>query len=246
MRVLLALLIGIVLTVPAIGDTLKIATAANFKSTLLEIGEGFKANTGHSLLISGASTGVLYNQILHGAPFDILLAADSEKPQLLEQKGYAVAGSRFTYAYGQLVLAYRESLTPLAEQGIGAVLESPNLDLVIANPGHAPYGQAASAVLSHYSLASSARLLRAANVSQAYQMWFSGGADAALVGLSFDPVRYLTVATGDYPPLRQQAVILKIAAGKPAATDFMDYLQSGPVRKLIEKRGYATTVADHD
>ncbi len=246
MRVLIALLTGIILTVPAIGDTLKIATAANFKSTLVEIGKGFEASTGHTLLISGAATGVLYNQILRGAPFDILLAADTAKPQLLEQQGYTVAGSRFTYAYGQLVLAYRESLTSFAKQGIGAVLQSPDLDLVIANPGHAPYGQAAGAVLANYTLANGTRLLRAANVSQAYQMWFSGGADAALVGLSFNPVHYLTIDTEDYPPLQQQAVLLKIAAAKPAATDFMHYLQSSPVRRLIEARGYATTVANHD
>jgi molybdate transport system substrate-binding protein len=89
-------------------------------------------------------------------------------------------------------------------------------------------------------------LLRAANVSQAYQMWFSGGADAALVGLSFDPLRYLSIDPGDYPPLQQQAVLLKNAVGKPAATDFMNYLQSSAARQLIEEHGYATAVADHD
>jgi len=246
MRVLIALLTGIILTAPAIGDTLKVATAANFKSTLLEIGKDFKADTGHELLISGASTGVLYNQILQGVPFDIFLAADAEKPQLLEQQGFAVAGSRFTYARGQLVLVYRKSLTALAERGIGAVLTSPGLDLVIANPGHAPYGRAASTVLDKYTLASNARLLRAANVSQAYQMWFSGGADAALVGLSFNPEHYLTVAVEDYPPLEQQAVILKRAADNSIAKNFMIYLQSTGVRQLIEDRGYATSVDGHD
>lgn len=245
MRVLLLVLLGLALSLPALSDTLRVASAANFKSTLVAIAERFKADTGHGLRISAASTGVLYNQILHGAPFDVLLAADIEKPALLEDQGYVVPHSRFTYAYGKLVLAYQPSLSPLASQGIAAVLTSPALDLVIANPGHAPYGQAAMAVLARHSLAPDARLLRAANVSQAYQMWFTGGADAALVGKSYAPENFLIVANDRYPPLEQQAVILKTTSDPSLARRFMEYMQSAPIRKLIESHGYSTRAAVH-
>jgi molybdate transport system substrate-binding protein len=247
MRVLMLVLgLGLTQSLPALSDTLRVASAANFKSTLLLIAESFKADTDHDLRISAASTGVLYNQILHGAPFDILLAADTEKPELLERQGYVLAGSRFTYAYGRLVLAYRPALAPIAAGGIAAVLTSPGLDLVIANPGHAPYGRAAAAVLAKHTLAPDARLLRAANVSQAYQMWFTSGADATLVGKSYAPENFLVVASSLYPPLEQQAVILKTTSNPALAERFMEFMQSAPIRKLIEARGYATRAATHD
>jgi molybdate transport system substrate-binding protein len=245
MRVLMLVLLGLAPNLPVMSDTLKIATAANFKSTLVVIAKDFEADTGHRLLISAASTGVLYNQILHGAPFGIFLGADAEKPELLERQGYAVAGTRFTYAYGKLVLAYRSSLAPIAAAGITAVLASPGLDLVIANPLHAPYGQAAMAVLNSHGLAADARLLRAANVSQAYQMWFTGGADAALVGQSFAPKHFLTVSSTLYPPLEQQAVILKTAKDQQLARRFMAFLQSAQARQVIEDKGYSTRLTSH-
>ena len=64
----------------------------------------FEATTGHKLQLSSGSTGKFYAQIKNGAPFDVLLAADDEIPKKLEQEGAAVAGSRFTYAIGRLVL----------------------------------------------------------------------------------------------------------------------------------------------
>jgi molybdate transport system substrate-binding protein len=245
MRVLLVVLLGLAQSLPVLSDTLKVATAANFKSTLVEIARDFEADSGHRLLISAASTGVLYNQILHGAPFGVFLSADAEKPELLERQGYAVPGSRITYAYGKLVLAYRASLAAIAEDGMGAVLTSPGLDLVIPNPLHAPYGQAAMAVLARHSMAPDARLLRAANVSQAYQMWFTGGADAALVGQSFAPEYFLVIADELYPALEQQAVILKTATDKLLARRFIAFMQSPRVRQLIEDKGYSTRPASH-
>ena len=40
----------------------------------------------------------------NGAPFDIFLAADESTPMQLESNRLAVDGTRFTYAYGRLVL----------------------------------------------------------------------------------------------------------------------------------------------
>ncbi len=238
MRRLIAFMTGLVLALPVAADRLHIATAANFKTTLGEIAAHFLSESGHQLVISSASTGVLYNQILHGAPFDIFLAADAKHPARLEQSGHATPGDRLTYAYGKLVLVYRESLASLAEQGPAALLASPGLDLVIANPNHAPYGRAAQAVLSAHRPAEDGRLLRAGNVGQAYQMWFSGGADAALVSKSSKPARFLDIPLDWYPAIEQQAVILDAARDKPAAKAFMRFLQSTAIRQVIEANGY--------
>ena len=81
-----------------------IAVAANFIEPAREIAALFQKKTGHeAILISGAS-GAFFSQITHGAPFEVFLSADEERPRLAEEQGFAVPGSRFTYAIGKLVL----------------------------------------------------------------------------------------------------------------------------------------------
>ena len=242
---ILAILAGLALGLPATAASLHLATAANFNSTLTEIVARFESRTAHELTISSASTGVLYTQILHGAPFDILLAADAEHPRLLESQGFAKPGHRFTYAWGKLVLALRAELAEQPKAGVAEILTSPGLDLVIANPELAPYGRAASAVLQRYPLAADSRLLRATNVGQAYQMWFFGGADAALVAKSSRPASFLEIPAQWYPALEQQLVLLGKAAENPAALAFMDFLRSAEIRALIEAAGYGIEAPAH-
>ena len=77
-------------------EPLRVAVAANFRNTLETLADAWVANGGEALKISSASTGVLYNQALYGAPFDLLLAADSDRPRRLVDSGHAVADSRVT------------------------------------------------------------------------------------------------------------------------------------------------------
>ena len=101
-QLLVALLIAISQVAKA--DELNIAVAANFYGTLQELAPRFEQATGNKLLLSSGSSGQFYTQIRQGAPFDVLLSADSERPRQLEAEGLAVTGSRFTYAVGTLVL----------------------------------------------------------------------------------------------------------------------------------------------
>jgi hypothetical protein len=81
-----------------------VAVASNFLNPLKPLIQEFQKQSGHTIRTVSGSTGKLYAQILHGAPFDVFLSADSERPRLLEQEGQAVAGTRFTYARGKIVL----------------------------------------------------------------------------------------------------------------------------------------------
>ena len=81
-----------------------VAVASNFLNPLKEIAKPPEQDTGNTLILISASTGKLYAQVRHGAPFDILLAADAKRPALLEQERQGVKGTRFTYAVGALVL----------------------------------------------------------------------------------------------------------------------------------------------
>ena len=81
----------------------QVAVAANFAGPLTKIAEAFTAATGHTLKVSAGATGKFYAQIVAGAPFEVLIAADDETPKKLVAEGHAVAASNFSYAIGKLV-----------------------------------------------------------------------------------------------------------------------------------------------
>jgi len=152
MRRLIALLIC--LLAPAVlrvqAAELHVAVAANFFGPLQKLAPMFEQASGNQLLISSGSSGQLYTQIKQGAPFDVFLSADSEKPQLLENEGLAIAGSRFTYAVGALVLW---SAKPGLVDNSGKVLQAQQYRFIgVANPQTAPYGTAAQQVLTKLGL----------------------------------------------------------------------------------------------
>ena len=93
-----------ILATAAEAEEMKIAVAANFLSTLKEIVINFEKDTGHTAVVSSGSSGKLYAQIKHGAPFDVFFSADVKRPKLMEEEGLAVQGSRYTYAVGRLTL----------------------------------------------------------------------------------------------------------------------------------------------
>src|SRR5205085_8465290 len=123
---------------PALAAQVKVAVAANFTEPAKEIAARFKARTGHDASLIFGASGQFYTQIANGAPFEVFLSADAERPQKVEADGLAVAGSRFTYAVGRLVLF---SKTPGLVDARGAVLKSGRFHkIAIADPKSAPYG----------------------------------------------------------------------------------------------------------
>lgn len=163
----------------------QVAVAANFVRPLQRIGEAFAAATGHVLKVSSGATGKFYTQVVAGAPFEVLIAADDEMPKRLIAENHAVAGTNFTYAIGRLVLW---SAQPGLVDAQGAVLDSSGAfrHLAIASPKVAPYGAAALQVLKARGLtdALAPRLVTAESIAQAYQFAFTGHAELAFVALS--------------------------------------------------------------
>ena len=134
----------------AVAAETKVAVAANFTEPAKAIAARFEAATGHKAVLSFGSSGQFYTQIANGAPYDVFLSADGERPAKAETDGLAVAGARFTYATGRLVLF---SKTPGLVDAKGAVLAKGGFDkLAIADPKAAPYGQAAVETLTKLKL----------------------------------------------------------------------------------------------
>jgi molybdate transport system substrate-binding protein len=220
----------------------QVAVAANFADPAKEIAAGFERATGHKAALSIGASGQFYAQITHGAPYEVFLSADAERPAHAEAEGFAVKGSRFTYAVGKLVLF---SKTPgLVDDG-GQVLRSGRFDkLAIADPAAAPYGAAAVQALTRLKLydALKPKIVRGASIGQAYGFVDTGAADLGFVALS----QVIAVKGGSrwlvpqalYDPIEQDAVLLKPGEADPAARAFLEYLKGPEARAIIRRYGY--------
>ena len=229
----------------ALAKELRIAVASNFLLPLKALSKNFKESTGHKVVVISGSTGKLYAQIKQGAPFDILLAADSIRPELLEKEGIGVLGSRFTYAVGRLVLWSKNSKLPLKNDL--QVLNHKNFRyLAIANPKTAPYGKAAEQVLRKKGFWEKIqnRLVRGENISQTFQFVMTGNADIGLIALSqlrknqgrgFSWI----IPQEWHDPIRQQGILLKRAKTNKAARQFLNFIKSNRIQKQIESYGYS-------
>lgn len=241
-----SLLFALTLCVPAsaMAGKAHVAVAANFTAAAKELATVFADATGHEAVLSFGSTGKLYAQIAHGAPFEVFLAADSVRPQRAEVEGLAVAGSRFTYARGRLVLWSRDGArldgSPTALKA-GAFSR-----LAIANPKTAPYGAAARETLTVLGLWETvrARVVRGENIAQTYQFVATGNAEMGFVARSqtvlADGGSEWPVPETLHSPIRQEAVLLVKGAGNPVARDFLSFMASEAARAVIARHGYDT------
>jgi len=235
---------------PLCAAELHIATAANFAAPLQKLTPLFERATGHTLALSTGSSGQLYARIRQAAPFDVFLSADTEKPQLLEQQGLTVPGSRFVYAIGTLLLW---SPRPDLVDGGGAVLGQGRYRLLaIANPETAPYGTAARQVLMKLGLWDALyrdhKIVLGENITQAWQFAASGNADLAFVALSqvLGPDGAIAgsswrVPQSMYDRIEQAAVIIAASPQQQAAHAFVNWLRSDPAAlAAIRAAGYDT------
>lgn len=223
-----------------------VAVASNFYSPFKKIAHQFEKETGHKIRIISGSTGKLFAQIMHGAPFELFLAADQRRPKFLEKNGNIVSGTRFTYALGKITLW---SATPNAISGDGkSTLKAKNFShIAIANPKTAPYGKAALQTMQKLGLWNEVRTLivQGENIGQTFQFVASQNAKLGFVALSqiLDPKNKLEGKRWDVPetfydPLKQDLVILKKGKNNPGANALWEYLKSNAAKLIIKKYGY--------
>ncbi|MGR8933550.1 MAG: molybdate ABC transporter substrate-binding protein [Gammaproteobacteria bacterium] len=231
--------------VPAAGAaTVLVAVASNFAKPMSEIAEAFEKSTGHSANLAFGSSGKFMAQFENGAPFEVFLSADAEKPEKLQKTGLAV-GMRFTYALGKLVLW---SAQPGFVDVQGEVLKHGDFaHLALADPKLAPYGVAAVETLQSLGLLDKLQglFVFGENIAQTQQFTATGNAELGFVALS-QVIADGKIASGSgwivpadrYAPIRQDAVLLKTGERNPAARALLDFLQTPPALAIIEKYGY--------
>lgn len=223
----------------------QVAVAANFAEPIKAIAAVLEKTTGHTLKLTLGATGKLYAQITNGAPFDVLLSADTKTPETLEALSLSQPGSRFTYANGRLVL-WSAKAGRIDDKG--QVLRAADLGKVsFANPKVAPYGVAAVEVIDKLGLHAtlSPKLVQGESIGQAFNFAYTGNADVGFVAMSqvleggkLKGGSMWVVPQSLYSPIKQDAVLLKQAATNDAALALMKLLKSPNIKDLIRSYGY--------
>ncbi len=245
MQRLSALIVSLLAAAGLHASEVRVAVAANFTAPMQQIAADFEKNSGHVAKLSFGATGKFYAQIVNGAPFELLLAADDTTPDKLEKEGHTVAGSRFTYAVGTLILW---SSKPDFVDGKGEVLKSGKFNkLSIANPKTAPYGAAAVETLKKLNLLAAVqpKFVQGENISQTLQFVSTGNADLGFVAMSqvFKDGKLSSgsawIIPGEFhEPIYQDAVILAKGKDSAAAAALLAYLKSDKARAVIKSFGY--------
>lgn len=237
---LLILLLAIQPPSARAGDELLVAVASNFIAPMREIAAAFEQHTGHKVTLASGSSGKLYAQIRHGAPFDVFLSADDVKPKALEAGGYALPDSRFTYALGGLALWSPDSADPKG------LLHGDFARLALANPRVAPYGQAAQSTLASLGLLERTRdrWVQGENIAQTYQFVASGNADLGFVALSqltsqSQRSGIWQVPPELHPPIRQDAVAILGSSKPKLSSALLCFLKSDSTAEILSRYGYS-------
>ena len=224
---------------------LSIAVASNFTATAKKLFSRFEQQYATKITVSSGSSGAIYAQLIHGAPFDVFLSADTLRPELLEQQTLILSGTRLTYARGQLALwdkGLDVNNLPVDAKSILTVLNNTRR-LSMANPTTAPYGSAAKQLLKKLGIwsALSSNVIQGNSVLQAYQFVETANVNRGLVAyhLVKNQTHVLPIPEKLSPFIDQQMVVLKHTKNIQLAKALQVFLLSDDVQRQLLSQGYA-------
>jgi molybdate transport system substrate-binding protein len=223
-------------------EKISVAVASNFISAFKAIAADFEAQTGVKVEATYSSTGNLYSQIKNGAPYDIFLSADEERPALLQKEG--LTEGTFVYARGQVILWSANKAFCKSATWQDALRNDKVKKIAIANPLTAPYGAAAKTALQKAGLwnALQSRIVNAQDIAQSFQYAATVAVDACFCSMSA-----VSTAQGqsgcffvvpEAPVIIQFGCVLKSSKNPISAELLVAYLISNQPAKIKMKYGY--------
>jgi molybdate transport system substrate-binding protein len=231
----------------ATAQQLTVAAASDLQFAMQEISARFEKEQGKSVKVVYGSSGNFFQQIQNGAPFDLFFSANLDYAKKLDAAGLAEPGSLYEYATGKIVIWVPADSKLDLKNGPQALLDRSVHKIAIANPEHAPYGQAAVAAMKKENVYEqlSGKFVLGENISQTAAFVLSGSADVGIVALSLalspnmkGKGRYVEVPAADYPPIEQACVVLKASQKKEAARAFLEFVKSPAVAELLRSYGF--------
>jgi molybdate transport system substrate-binding protein len=215
------------------GQELTVAAASDLQFAMQEISALFEKQQGKTVKVVYGSSGNFFQQIQNGAPFDLFFSANLDYAKKLDAAGLTEPGTLYEYATGKIVIW---------------VPTDPSVHkIAIANPEHAPYGQAAVAAMKKENVYErlAGKFVLGENISQTAAFVLSGSADVGIIALSLalspnmrGKGRYAEVLVADYPPIEQACVVVRASQRKETARAFLEFVKSPAISELLRSYGF--------
>jgi molybdate transport system substrate-binding protein len=224
-----------------------VAAAADLQFAMQDVAARFQKETGKTVKLTYGSSGNFFQQIQNGAPFDMFFSANLDYAKKLDTAGLTEPGSYYPYAKGKIVIWVRNDSRLDLSSGMQALLDPSVKKIAVANPEHAPYGQAAVAAMQNDKIYEKVKdkFVLGENISQTASFVVSGGADVGIVALALalspnmkDKGRYVEVPAAQYPPIEQACVILASSKNKETARQFLAFIKTAAIGDLLRSYGF--------
>lgn len=221
----------------------RVAAAADLTSAFEELGQSFERQTGRPVVFSFGSTGLLAKQLREGAPFDVFAAANVAFVDEVVAAGACDGATQAPYARGRIAIWTRRG-TVAPPASLSDLADARFRRVAIANPEHAPYGQAARQALEHVGIWSTVepRLVLGENVRQAFQFAETGNVDASIVALALvvhdrdNP--WILVDEATHRPIDQALAVCNRGQSREDGDAFVRFVNSEAGRAVMRRFGF--------
>lgn len=221
-----------------------VSAAASLKEAFQEINTAYgRAHPDTQIHLNTAASGVLLQQLVQGAPVDVLATADQETMDKAAEAKVIAPASRRTFAMNDLVLIQPKN----ASVRVNTLqdLSKPQVQRVaVGNPASVPAGRYTKAALEKAGLWQTVegKMISTQNVRQALDYVSRGEVDAGFVYrtdamLVRDRVRIVRAVPLGKPVSYAIAVT---ASSKDAAeaTRYLDFIRSREGSRILQKYGF--------
>lgn len=222
---------------------LTVAAASDLTPAFEEIGREFEASEKTNVVFVFGSTGMLTRQIENGAPFDLFAAANVSYVDQLDAQGLIVPETKRVYGRGRITM-WTAADSSLKLEKIEDLARPEVERIAIANPDHAPYGQAARDALTTAGIWQTVqpKLVYADNIRQTLQFAETGNVEVAIVALALSVQskgRWVLIPGELHKPIDQGLGIIKGTKNEQAARAFSDFVNGPRGREIMGKYGFA-------
>jgi molybdate transport system substrate-binding protein len=236
-------------------QAITVAAAADLQFAMQDVAAGFQKETGKEVKLIYGSSGNFFQQIQNGAPFDMFFSANLDYPKKLESSGLTTPGSYYQYARGKIVVWVANDSKINIDSGLKSLLDPAVKKIAVANPQHAPYGQAAVAAMKNEGVYEKVKdkFVLGENISQTASFVVSGAVDVGVVALSLalspnmkNQGRYVEIPATEYPPIEQACVILSSSKDRETAKQFLSYIKTTAVADTLKRYGFDVAKSSHE
>ena len=246
-KVLVASVVGALLSLSAQAEDIKVLGAASLKYVLEEIKSDFlKDKPEDKIEISYISSGKAYAQIKNGAPVHLFVAADVGYPAKLYEEKLA-PNKEEIYVKGKLVLWSNDANFKIQE--FKDILNPKITHIAIPNPKVAPYGRASVEALSTTKMLTQveSKFVTGESIGAATTYVESKNAEVGFTALSMlgesgintPTMSYVAIDESLYKPINQALIVPNYGKDSKLASDFKAYILTDKAKEKFLKFGYS-------